>query len=250
MDILFSCSSSFCSWLKIKPERLESIDGKNIGTQTISTNENTMSWQLNVSGFSKERYGRIDVIAVEARSRYAIIFPNLPYSGFSQDAFQNLFLERWGTELCHFCESSNIVAPDDMKTMIEQFMDTVFGFYWVKNTDLSVNGHVADAENWLTSYSLDMNGKPLTVEQAFLKLGININQHMKKAKVAGQKYPEQFSPFDRILEDWAFRFMQGIEIANPELVQFFAHNSFVKAPSKTKTTVLSSKITRIADYMK
>jgi hypothetical protein len=41
---------------------------------------------------------------------------------------------------------------------LEQLDQRLEGFEWVRNTDMSVNGHVADAEQWLSQEYREAGG--------------------------------------------------------------------------------------------
>ena len=91
MNIQISASNALCKWMKLDLVRIPCIDGKRIGTQTITTDAETLAWQCHVIKNNVQSHHGT-VVAVEARSRYVMIFPNLAPP--TQAEFEELFLGR------------------------------------------------------------------------------------------------------------------------------------------------------------
>ena len=68
---------------------------------------------------------------------------------------------------------------------------------WVKNTDLSVNGHIADAAQWVTQTLDDRNLDRLS-QMLALEISSYINSQTKSIKVNNKK--QCFIPIERVLD--------------------------------------------------
>ncbi|MFK5949945.1 MAG: hypothetical protein QM500_14370 [Methylococcales bacterium] len=207
MKVLISASNDFVKWLGLDLPRIPSLEGKRVGTQTITSDENTLSWQCQALR-EHSRSPVATVIAVEASSRYCIIFPNL--LKMSMLEFEQELKRRWLKETLIMAVESGAVNNADVNIMEKQFIDTTMAFSWFKNTDLSVNGHVADTEQWIRSGSVLHRINYLGETEAF-ELAFQINKNRKKVKISTQKkLHERFVPVARLLDDALFRFAQGL----------------------------------------
>ena len=211
LEIFISATNAFCKYMKVDLDRLPSPDGKRIGTQTIVSGDNVIAWQVHAVKGCGNREGCTDVIAVEARSRYAIVFSNPMFSDL--DEFAKRFTRRWARECIHMAIESGAATEEQAQTMYDQFLDMEKGIRFVRNTDLSVNGHVADADQWL-SQSYEHYGVEQLDESEEIGLGMHrINCVHKKARpFPGAKQMERFIPMSRMVDDWLFRFARGLSV--------------------------------------
>lgn len=220
MKVLISASNDFVKWLGLDLPRIPSIDGKRIGTQTITSDETTLSWQCQALR-EHSRSQVATVIAVEASSRYCIIFPNLMKMTMAE--FEQELKRRWLKEILIMAVESGAVNNSDIEVMEKQFIDTTMEFSWFKNTDLSVNGHVTDTEQWIRSGSVLHRINYLGETEAF-ELAFHINKMRKKVKISTKKrLHERFVPVARLLDDALFRFAHGLsadEYPNTEMGNF------------------------------
>ncbi|OQX35193.1 MAG: hypothetical protein B0D91_11295 [Oceanospirillales bacterium LUC14_002_19_P2] len=209
MDVLISATNAFCKYLKIDLERLPSPDGKKVGTQSIRTTQDCIAWQVHaVKRYCTDGYLMWDVIAVEARSRYTMLFSNPGIEDLK--GFIDRFLQCWAEQCVHMAIECGAVTETSTRDMFDQFLGTSMKLMFFKNTDLSVNGHVTDAEQWLLQaydrYDIDI----MNEEEAF-GLGRQINQFRKKAKpYPGARNKESFLPMSRMVDDWLYRFAKGL----------------------------------------
>jgi len=204
---MMSVSKNFAKFFGFDLTRLPSADGKRIGTQTISSDENTLSWQCQaLTEHSRSRVAT--VIAVEASSRYSIIFPNL--AKMSMQEFEQEFKRRWLQESLLMAVESGAISVESIDKMKEQFANATMQFQWFKNTDLSVNGHVTDTEQWIRAGSVLHRINYLGETEA-IELAFQINKTRKKVKISTEKkLHERFVPVARLLDDALFRFAQGL----------------------------------------
>ena len=208
MDVLFSASNAFCKYLKVDLDRLPSPDGKRIGTQPVQSSQECMAWQCHAVKRQSSQGEMTDVIAVEARSRYVLLFSNPGLD--SLNAFFKVFRKRWAEECVHMAIESGAVSKEQGNDMFEQFLDASMRAMFCKNTDLSINGHVSDAQQWLLE-SYQHYGVELLDRTEEFGLGRHINQFRKKAKpFPGARHHESFLPMSRMVDDWLHRFAKGL----------------------------------------
>lgn len=207
MNIIISASNDFAKWLGLDLSRIPSKDGKRIGTQPITSNESTLSWQCQaLRDHSRSQVATI--IAVEANSRYCIIFPNLVKMSMCE--FEQELKRRWLKENIIMAVESGAILPNNSAKVETQFNKTLMNFNWFKNTDLSVNGHVSDTEQWIRAGSALHRTNYLGETEA-IELGFHINKMRKKVKISKQKrLHERFIPIARLLDDALFRFAHGL----------------------------------------
>lgn len=205
MQIVISATNAFAKWLKIELPRIPSPDGKRIGTQPLESSEQTLAWQCHVvRAHSRAVSGT--VIAVEARSRYTLL---IPLDGPPSAAeFEKMLRRRWANELVHLMLTHGVFGEEAVPELFRQFNATPMDFQWFRNTDLSVNGHVADAEQWVKQAFEEYGIRRLDEGEA-MGLGKHINQFFKRVKVNGKK-GEPFYPVTRLIDDGLFRFAKGL----------------------------------------
>ncbi|NRA72616.1 MAG: hypothetical protein HRU24_16510 [Gammaproteobacteria bacterium] len=209
MQILIGASNAFIKWMGIDLPRIPSNDGKRIGVQTISSSPTSVAWQCHaLLEHSKAQYATI--IAVEARSRFCIIFSNLPK--LSMGDFDQHLKDHWLRNVLFMSHQSGAVTDSQEigHKIVQQFNNTVMDFNWVKNTDLSVSGHVSDVEQWIRSGSVLNRANHLSPPEAN-ELAYHINTQRKKAKQhSSAKKMAIFIPVARLLDDGLFRFAKGL----------------------------------------
>ncbi|MFT6914930.1 MAG: hypothetical protein ACJAWL_001229 [Motiliproteus sp.] len=205
LSIVLSASNAMNKWLKLDLPRIPSPDGKRIGTQPLVTDTQQLSWQCHVvpnSYRSKER----TVIVTEAYSRYTLL---LPYRiAPTVEAFEKDFLERFEFEVQQLMLESGALELPQLARVKQQFDAQKKTLSWFRNTDMSVNGHVGDAEQWLRQMLADKGSSRLSEKDA-LGLGDHLNKLRKRAK-QGQSSTQSFYPVARLLDDGLYRFASGL----------------------------------------
>jgi len=177
-EIFISASNALSKWLELESPRISGIDGKGVGTQPVITTADTLAWQCHiVDNRYRSRYKTI--IAVESYSRYTLLIP-CPHR-LTQTELELILLNSWLRDLIDRMEETGA----ESKTVIGQVCETMdatgFNFQWVRNTDLSINGHVADANQWLRGV-LEQEGVDSLSDELEYLLGRHINQQFKRAK--------------------------------------------------------------------
>ena len=181
-----------------------------------------------------------DVIVVEARSRYVLLFSNPGFD--SLEAFSDRFRKRWAEECVHMAIESGAVTREEARGMFDQFLDTPMQMLFCRNTDLSINGHVSDAQQWLLQ-SYEHYGIDVLDNSNEFGLGRQINQLRKKAKpFPGARRQESFLPMSRMVDDWLYRFARGMsQWSYPDTVDGDFPNpyQFVGQAGKKKVPAIS-----------
>ncbi len=208
LRIILSASNAMAKWLRHDfldgLPRMPSPDGKRIGTQPLTTDGRQISWQCHVIN-NRPHSNAWTVIATEAYSRYTLL---IPYSDAPSLAdFEKELLRRWANDLAYLCVDSKALTENDLPALLQQFIECEKSLVWYRNTDMSVNGHVADAEQWVSQMLAEHSLQRLGEEDAF-GLGDHINKLRKRAK-KGQG-GGSFYPVARFLDDGLFRFANGL----------------------------------------
>jgi len=201
MNIIISASNALAKWLGLELPRIPSPDGNKVGTQSLQSADDLVSWQCHIIS-NQYRSRDKTIIAVEAHSRYALLIPCS--ARLTVEQFEQELLNRWLNELVHHATNSRAVASDDVEVFCDRIEALPKQFQWFRNTDMSVQGHVSDAGQWVTDTLREHNDQSLTLDNA-LGLGFHINEQSKRAKdSAGKK--TRFYPIERLVDDGLDRF--------------------------------------------
>lgn len=205
MQLLLSVSNALTKWMKLELPRLPSRDGKRVGVQPLNSNEHSLAWQCHVTR-AHIRAQKGIVIAVEQRSRYTILM------SFNQPPTKSE-LERelkrcWTNAFIHYALDSGAISEESIAELLYRISHSPMEFLWYRNTDLSVNGHVSDAEQWVKQSREEYRINHLT-EADVINLEAHINQFAKRVKVGGKR-GAPFYPVTHLVDDGLFRFAQGV----------------------------------------
>jgi hypothetical protein len=205
MQLQLSATNAFNKWLKADFPRLPVEEGKQAGVNKLSSDAATMSWQVHLI---ENRYQSSEktLIVCEANSRFTYFIP-LNRMIFTPDELAERLKIEWQFAFVEALETSGLVSRYDIATMLSQLSDIEFAPHWIKNTDLSVNGHIADAAQWVTQTLQDRNLERLSQPLAF-EISNYINSQTKSIKVNNKK--QRFIPIERLLE-----YIQQIIGTNP-----------------------------------
>jgi len=234
MNTIISTSKALTKWLNIDIPRMPSPDGKRIGTQPLVTDSHTISWQCHVI---QNRYkgGGFTVIAVEAYSRFTLLLP-FDYAP-TQEELQAQLLEAWIMELVTIIVELDMLGEEQVGVIFDRFYQVLSSVKWWRNTDLSINGHVADADQWVKQTINDHNVDALSEDDAE-GLARHINQFSKSAKDENGK-KQRFYPVPRFLEDGLYRFASGL---------FDARDFANVHPVKSQPVNTQGNVVSLADY--
>ncbi|HAS3594223.1 TPA: amino acid adenylation [Vibrio cholerae] len=195
MQLRLSATNALNKWLKVDFPRLPVEVGKQAGVNKLSSDVATMSWQLHLI---ENRYRSVEktLIVCEANSRF-IYFFSLNRMIFTPDELAERLKIEWQFAFVEALEASGLISHYDIATILSQLNDIEFTPHWIKNTDLSINGHIADAAQWVTQTLEDRNLERLSQPLAF-EISSYINAQTKSIKVNNKK--QRFIPVERLLE--------------------------------------------------
>ncbi|WP_143696723.1 amino acid adenylation [Vibrio vulnificus] len=169
--------------------------GKQAGVNKLSSDVATMSWQLHLI---ENRYQSSEktLIVCEANSRFTY-FISLNRMIFTPDELAERLKIEWQFAFAEALEISGLVSRYDIATILSQLNDIEFAPHWIKNTDLSINGHIADAAQWVTQTLEDRNLERLSQPLVF-EISSYINTQTKSFTVSNKK--QRFIPIKQLLE--------------------------------------------------
>ncbi len=201
--VIMSATNAFSKWLKLELPRIPSPDGKRIGTQPLLTNKLQVSWQCHViQNFYK--HGEYTVIAIEANSRYCILMPFV--TAPTLEEFERVFFASWHGHFVNYYTQQCNLNQHNIDSLIHSIMNLNPTIDWVRNTDMSINGHASDTEQWVKQMLADYDLQYLNEEDA-TGLAHHINSLQKRAK-KGQSSSKKFIPIDRFIDDGMSRFIE------------------------------------------
>lgn len=195
MQLQLSASNALNKWLKADFPRLPVEEGKQAGVNKLSSNTTTMSWQVHLI---ENRYRSVEktLIVCEANSRFTYFMP-LNRQFFTPDELAERLKIEWQFAFVEALEVSGLIGHYDIATLLSKLNDIEFTPQWIKNTDLSINGHIANAAQWVTQTLEDRNLDRLSQPLAF-EISSYINAQTKSIKVINKK--QRFIPIERLLD--------------------------------------------------
>ena len=203
---IFSASNALCKWLKLDAPRLPVGDGQRVGVVPLITDSEMISWQCHVM-YTDSWRARATVIAVEARSRFTLLIPFdvVP----SQDKLELLICEQWANEFVDLAIKHGELDRKAIPRVFTQFYERVGEVTWVRNMDMSVQGHVSDAEQWVRD-TLSGRGLDALDNEIAQDISWHINSLNKSAKDSdGNK--RSFYPIPLFVDDGLSRFASKLE---------------------------------------
>lgn len=209
MIITLSASVALNKWMKLDLPRMESDEESRVGRLPIHSDELSQAWQCHVVKDRNSDGQQATIIAVEARSRYVMIFPNI--TAPTQVDFEAMFLDHLLCDTVNLMLESGAIEEVYVEAVVEQFMAEDKNFHWFRNTDLSANGHISDAEIWIRQNDENYRVTAISDENSYF-LALHINKLRKRATIEGVK--ESFVPVARMVDDVLFRFANGLSPDN------------------------------------
>ncbi len=205
-----SASNALCKWLKLNLPRFPVKAGMQPGVTPLVTDDKTISWQCHVI-FTDSWRERATVIAVEAHSRFTLLLPFDVKP--TQTQLEQRLCGEWAEELVSLMIKYGDVSRGQAPRIFTRFHERTQQIGWVRNTDLSVNGHVNDAEQWVKEVLADRGLNALDDDLA-LDVAWTINTQKKRAKQSNGK-KRIFYPPALFVEDGMFRFVQEANLDSP-----------------------------------
>ena len=195
MQLQLSASNALNKWLKADLPRLLTEQGKQAGVNKLSSNATTMSWQVHLI---ENRYRSVEktLIVCESHSRFTYFIP-LNRQFFTADELAERLKIEWQFAFVEALEVSGLTSRFEIATLLSKLSDIEFTPQWIKNTDLSINGHIADAAQWVTQTLEDRHLERLSQPLAF-EISSYINAQTKSITVNNKK--QRFIPIEQLLE--------------------------------------------------
>lgn len=171
------CTTNFLAkWLKADLPRLPVEQGKQVGVNTVTSDSMQMCWQVHIIDNS---YGSLHktLIAVEANSRFTVFIPAV--LKLTLDELSVRLKMEWQWVLAESLRVLEYMPRSDIALLLDSLSKLDFDVSWVKNTDLSINGHISDAELWVTQ-SLEQSRREQLSPEIALELAIYLNGQPKR----------------------------------------------------------------------
>lgn len=176
MKILFCATNAASKWLNTELPRLPVEPGKQVGVNTVISDSKQMCWQVHIIDNS---YGsrHKTLIAVEANSRFTVFIPVV--LKLSLDELSARLKMEWQWVLAESLRVLDYMPRSDIALLLDSLSQLNFDVAWVKNTDLSINGHISDAGLWVTQ-TLEQSRREKLSPEVALELAIYLNCQPKR----------------------------------------------------------------------
>ena len=195
ISLLFGASNSLAKWLKADLSRLPTLAGKQAGVNTLKSDSTTMCWQAHIIDNQYKSYEKT-IIVCEANTRFIFFIPVT--ARLTLDELTNLLTMEWQAMLAETLESYQLIPRSDVAMLLSELSDLTFSVEWVKNTDLSINGHISDAGLWVEQVLREQGVSELSAQQA-TELAIYLNTSVKRITNKETKRKEKMIPVEKLL---------------------------------------------------
>ena len=195
ISLLFGASNSLAKWLKADLSRLPTLAGKQAGVNTLKSDSTTMCWQAHIIDNQYKSYEKT-IIVCEANTRFIFFIPVT--ARLTLDELTNLLTMEWQAMLAETLESYQLIPRSNIAMLLSELSDLTFSVEWVKNTDLSINGHISDAGLWVEQVLREQGVSELSAQQA-TELAIYLNTSVKQITNKETKRKEKMIPVEKLL---------------------------------------------------
>ncbi len=195
MKLQLSASNTLNKYLKADLPRLPHELGKQAGVNTLISDGDNFNWQLQIIDNSYKSREKT-IIVCEANSRFTFFIP--VSLKLSQEELTQRLQYEWQLMMAETLEVYQLIPRSDIAVLLSELSKTEFTPHWVKNTDLSISGHISDAALWVTQTLQEERLYELPKDLA-IELAIYLNTQAKRItnKATGRK--EKFIPIERLL---------------------------------------------------
>ena len=195
MKFQLCASNALNKYLKADLPRLPHEPGKQPGVNALISDSNVFNWQLQIIDNSYKSRKKT-IIACEANSRFTFFIP--VSLKLSQEELAQRLQYEWQLMMAETLEVHQLIPRSDIAVLLSELSKIEFTLHWVKNTDLSINGHISDAALWVTQ-TLQEEGLYELPKELAIELAIYLNTQPKRItnKTTGRK--EKFIPIERLL---------------------------------------------------
>ncbi|MEJ2912518.1 amino acid adenylation [Pseudoalteromonas sp. C12FD-1] len=195
MKFQLCASNALNKYLKADLPRLPHELGKQAGVNTLISDKNCFNWQLQIIDNSYKSREKT-IIVCEANSRFTFFIP--VSLKLSQEELTQCLQYEWQLMMAETLEVYQLIPRSDITVLLSDLSKIEFSPHWVKNTDLSISGHISDAALWVTQ-TLKEEGLYDLPKDLAIELAIYLNTQPKRItnKTTGRK--EKFIPIERLL---------------------------------------------------
>jgi hypothetical protein len=191
MKLLFSATNALNKWLKAELPRLPVELGEQAGVNSLSSDANTFIWQVHIIDNHYQSFEKT-IIACEANSRFTLFLP--VEDKISLQQLTHILQMEWQSVLADTLEQYQLLPSSEIASLLSSLSGIQFKTEWVKNTDLSINGHISDAGLWVTDTLSDRNLSQLTPD-----LAVDISSYLNTQTRRIKQRKEKFVPVERLL---------------------------------------------------
>lgn len=182
MQVTFHASKPMARFLKkrsgVELTRLPCDDPAVVGRVPLHSSPMHVAWQLHVIQTNRDHGDQV-VLAMEAFSRYQIFIPVVWNMGMKE--VEAALMQRWLEELLLLKAGNPYIGDDMTGTVLAQLLSRPPQPNWVTNTDLSINGHLADTDQWIAS-ELQQKRCSILREEHARDLAWYLNNQIKTVK--------------------------------------------------------------------
>ncbi|MBE0472347.1 MAG: hypothetical protein IBX55_22915 [Methyloprofundus sp.] len=200
MKILLSGTNDFAKHFGGELQRFESTDPSKVGRISLTSTHEVQAWQCHLNPInyqSRRDRSAYDLIAVEANARFCLIFSHpVPRD---RAEFERLFYDVWLDTMFSLSVAFQLSDKTNLLKSLEKFDQQFEGFEWVKNTDLSLNGVIADQFLYLETFYREHPPHKFDFEES-LDFSHYFNQMPKRVIDPTTKKKLYILPFEEMAE--------------------------------------------------
>lgn len=213
MPLLLSLSSPVCRLTKQDLPRVYDDNGKNPGVQPIETHSTQIAWQGHVIELSGRYWQSLGydgwlILFVEAHSRYTLmkLYPLKP----DWPQIESSFLQQWLGHMLHWMSKAGFASGRQATSVKEQFGELISQnpLQLVRNLDMSINGNLADHQEWLREYLIQQRPRSLG-DAEIAELCSHLNR-LPKTQNKQRSKGKLIYPIERFLDGALFQFAKGL----------------------------------------
>ncbi|MBB1267907.1 amino acid adenylation [Shewanella sp. SR44-3] len=251
----FSVSNALNKWLKADLPRLPNKEGQRVGVHSLTSDEQTFCWQLNIidngPAVYRERARHKTIIACEANSRFIVFIP--VDTKLTLDELAARLQMQWQYSLAETLQQLRAIPSSDIAMLLSELAELHMDTHWVKNTDLSISGHISDAALWV-SQALAEQGLNELPSDLCTDLAIHLNTQKKRANNQTQKFMPIVKMMDYcqgiLLEPQSLPAKPDLASATNTAAESAAAESAAAESAAANSTLVGGNIVQLSDYRK
>ncbi|MGO2330157.1 MAG: amino acid adenylation [Pseudoalteromonas nigrifaciens] len=195
MLLCLSASNALNKYLKADLPRLPHEPGKQAGVNTLISDSDNFNWQLQII-YNSYKSREKTIIVCEANSRFTFFIP--VSLKLSQAELTQCLQYEWQFTLAQTLEVYQLIPRSDIAVLLSELSKIEFTPHWVKNTDLSISGHISDAALWVTQ-TLKEQGLYDLPKNVAIELAVHLNTQPKRITNKATAHKDKLIPIERLL---------------------------------------------------